>query len=62
MREWSQRTARRLAAVCDVQDACLLGGLSLVSVGSYQVYPPAGLLVPGAVLLWLALSPAQRRK
>lgn len=46
----------------DVQDMCLLGGLALCSAGSYWVYPPAGLLVPGAVLLWLALSPVSRRK
>jgi len=58
MRQWW----RVVTAGVDLQDVCLLGGLTLCSVGSYWVYPPAGLIVPGTVFLWLALAPAQRRK
>ncbi len=37
-----------------LRDGCLLSGLGLVSFGAYQVYAPAGLIVPGAILLLLA--------
>jgi len=33
-----------------------LCGLALVTAGAFWVYPPAGLFVPGLVLLYVALS------
>lgn len=56
-----KRWVRALVSRFDVDDGVLLAGLGLTSAGSYWVYPPAGLLVPGLVLLWLALAPPPRR-
>jgi len=43
------------------QEVVLGVGLALTSAGSALVYPPAGLIVPGVVLTWLAIAPAPRR-
>jgi hypothetical protein len=46
---------KRLLSAIDARDVAGLIGLSLVTVGCWQMYPPAAFLVPGAILLGLAL-------
>lgn len=36
-------------------EALLYAAIGLLSYGGWLVWPPAGWLVPGAILLWLAL-------
>lgn len=47
--------ARWLAAEIDAEDCVLAIGLVLVGVGIGMVCVPAGLAVPGAVLVYVAL-------
>lgn len=35
--------------------ALLSTGLSLLGYGAYLIYPPAGFIVPGLVLVWIAV-------
>ncbi len=46
----------------DIYDALGIGGLILLAAGLYFVYPPLALIVPGAVVLVLAVAGAARRK
>lgn len=39
----------------DARDVIAVVGLVLLAVGLYQVYRPAALIVPGALLTWFAL-------
>lgn len=52
---------RRLGAwlreVVDARDLTLAAGLALAAWGAAQYSAPLGALVPGAVLLWLAIGP-----
>ena len=57
-----QRWWRGVRSRVDARDVCLLAGLGLTSGGSYWISPPVGLLAPGVILLWLALSPAASRR
>ena len=46
----------------DIYDALGIGGLILLAAGLYLVSPPLALIVPGAVVLVLAVAGAARRK
>lgn len=52
-----QRRAKRAELVADL---CAIVGLVMLSVGAWQVYEPAGLIVPGAVLLVIGVGGALR--
>ena len=39
----------------DLRDAHAYAGIILMSVGFYLVYVPAALIIPGVILLWLAV-------
>ncbi|MFW6331497.1 MAG: hypothetical protein ACOC3J_07215 [Gemmatimonadota bacterium] len=39
----------------DFRDLHVYGGGALVTVGAWWVYPPAGLIVGGALLIYLGL-------
>ena len=41
-------------ATVDSQDVCLVVGVTMLSLGLQQVYPPLGWIVPGAALTALA--------
>lgn len=45
----------KVIAGVDLQDVFVFGGLGLVTVGAHAVYPPAGWIVPGAVLMAIGL-------
>lgn len=51
----------RLAAE-NARELVFFCGLSLVSVGVGLIYLPAALIVPGAILTWLAIPPAPRAR
>ena len=53
LRSWF-RTA---ATVIDARDMMLLLALVLLSAGCWHWSPALGLIVPGVVLLWLAIGP-----
>lgn len=53
---------RGVFSFMDIYDALGALGLILVAVGLYFVYPPLALIVPGAVLVAVALAGAARRK
>jgi len=55
---------RRVLAVIDAADLHLYGGLLILATGAGLVYPPAALIVPGAVLVGLGVlaSWPRRRK
>lgn len=57
------RIAGRLARtwqLIDVRDWTFLAGLALLSSGAALVYEPAGLIVPGAILVWQAIGGSRR--
>ncbi len=39
----------------DLRDLLCFGGLALVTVGVWQIYPPAAWIVTGAALFWLSV-------
>lgn len=47
----------RLLAGFGPREVLLVLGLALVATGLAMVYVPAALIVPGAVLTWLAVTP-----
>lgn len=51
--------ARRVIAFFDLQDLLVFGGLAAVTVGAYQIYPPLGWIVPGAVSMALGVRMAR---
>jgi hypothetical protein len=46
-------SAAAIAGFFGVDECFFVLALTLLAVGSYQVWPPAAALVPGAVLLWV---------
>lgn len=42
-------------AKLDLRDACLYGGILLLGLGASLVYAPAGLIVVGACLFYVAV-------
>ena len=46
----------------DVREVCLTAGFFMVGTGLWLIYPPAALIVCGAMLLWLGLPPQRRAK
>lgn len=44
-----------LARTFDVRDAMLAIGLALLAVGLFLVWPPAALIVPGAIMSAVAI-------
>lgn len=44
----------------DLRDAVFALGLVLTSTGLYLVYPPAALIFPGLVLLYVSLKGGRR--
>lgn len=47
--------ARQIAAGIDPRDVMLAGGVGLLGSGAAQIYPPAGLIVAGAILTGVAI-------
>lgn len=47
---------RRKAPIVDLRDVIAFVGLSMVGGGLYLVSLPAALIVPGALLFWLAVK------
>jgi hypothetical protein len=45
---------RVISSAFDMRDATLFTGLGLLGYGLFQVYPPAGFIVPGAILAAVA--------
>lgn len=45
-----------------VREAIFFIGLLLIGAGLAMVYVPAALIVPGAVLVWLAIPPVRGRQ
>jgi len=45
-----------LKSKIDIRDAHCYGGTLLLAMGGYFVYQPLGLIIPGAVLLYIALK------
>ena len=45
-----------LAATIEIQELALVAGLALVAYGAAQIYPPAASLLPGAVLVYVAIA------
>jgi hypothetical protein len=39
----------------DLRDGMLAAGLALLSIGLWQVWPPAALIVPGAIISAVAI-------
>ena len=46
---------KKLLEKFDLRDAHAYAGIALLAAGSYLVYQPAALIVPGALLFWLAV-------
>jgi hypothetical protein len=46
---------RAVVAIVGVHELAFLVGLGLVAVGFWMAWRPGAFLVPGAVLLWIAL-------
>lgn len=47
---------RKLIALFDdIESVFLVAGVPMLAYGAHQVYPPAGWLVAGAVLVWVGL-------
>lgn len=44
-----------LAAPIGFREILLFGGSALLSVGAWLVYPPAGFIVPGAILVYVSV-------
>lgn len=55
IRNLARATAAWLAATFDVRDAMLGVGLVLLAFGLAKVWAPAALIVPGAVLTYVAI-------
>lgn len=55
--DFGRRLRRVVATELGRDEAMLLIALGLLSWGCGQVWSPAALLVPGAVLLWIYLPP-----
>jgi len=47
--------AMALAAPIGFREILLFGGSALLSVGAWLVYPPAGFIVPGAILVYVSV-------
>ena len=45
----------RIGGVFDLRDVFVFGGLGLVSAGLHEIYPPAALVIPGALLVWMGM-------
>lgn len=50
-----KRLFRGIFGQIDARDVIAVIGLSLLSAGLYQIYWPAALIAPGAILCWYAL-------
>lgn len=46
-----------LASMVGPKEVCLLSGLALLSWGCALIWSPAGFVVPGSILVWMALPP-----
>ncbi|MGE3273845.1 MAG: hypothetical protein AB7O67_01950 [Vicinamibacterales bacterium] len=57
MRDLLRAAVRLLADEREV--ATFASGLALVACGGWQIWPPLGCLIPGAILLWIAI-PSRR--
>lgn len=73
MRRTSEAIWRAMASVVGLDEVVLLAGISLIAVGFWEFWRPGAFLVPGALLVWVALPsrkgfidrplpPAQRRQ
>lgn len=45
-----------IAGLIGPRESGLLAGLGLLGYGAFQVYPPAGFFLPGAVLLYAVIA------
>jgi uncharacterized membrane protein YoaK (UPF0700 family) len=61
MSETTRRTGRAAEVLRSAFiDGSILGGAASMAFGAWQIYPPAGFLVAGSLLLWLGVSAALR--
>lgn len=44
-----------VAAPIGFREILLFGGAMLLSVGAWQVYPPAAFIIPGAILVYVSV-------
>lgn len=58
---WFSEIAAPVVAA-NVRELVFALGLVLLAAGAALVYPPAGLIVPGAILVWLAIPPATPKR
>lgn len=49
------RGGRAVRNTFDLRDAFAFGGLALVAIGLWQIYPAAAFIVSGAALFWLGV-------
>jgi hypothetical protein len=59
MRKALLAIARWIGRTFDIRDGMLAAGLVLLSVGLWQVWPPAALIVPGAIVSAVAIFAAR---
>lgn len=55
MRKALQAIGQWIGRTFDVRDGMLAGGLVMLSIGLWQVWPPAALIVPGAIISAVAI-------
>lgn len=50
------RAIRAIGAEFGPRECGLIGGILLVACGLYAIYPPAALIVPGAILVYVSIE------
>lgn len=56
------RALRAVVSIFDFADVMLFGGCGLLGYGCYQVYQPAGFIVPGVIFVFVAVRGAAVRE
>jgi uncharacterized membrane protein len=56
------RRALQEAVIAYVREILFLVGLGLTSLGLAWIYLPAAVIVPGVILMWLAIPPMPSRR
>ncbi len=44
-----------------IRETCLVAGFLMFSAGLWLIYPPAMLIISGAILMWVGLPPRSER-
>lgn len=55
MRKALHAVGQWISTTFDVRDGMLAGGLMMLALGLWQVWPPAALIVPGAIISAVAI-------